>query len=242
MNSEATRHAPVLVELLALEGRQDAVRHRRALWYGVIAGILDLFLCGFLTGDVSSRPTEQNLIPLLFSQAIFYMLFVVAHFISVTRPILTKSTVFPLSSMQRYLFALANDLRHPVAIAIWCVTVLALVAVFPTSIIIVFVGIGVLILFLASVQIVTSATLVLLTRNDRPAQLAALFFGVLLVVLLNAGVLMGSQRLLADVPIVSWASAAIQAAWQGGWNTVLLYCGFLSVVIVLFFWGGKKLS
>jgi hypothetical protein len=197
----------------------------------VVFAAANLGLCAYMEHLLKADTGGHYLQLFLFLQASFCFLFTVVFHVQSLREILIKTSVFPVSGRQRFLFSVVCVLRKPLLFALWATSGLFLIVFYrhsPAT-----AAFGIVLLSMVLLDVVLLASILSLISVRSAAAAGALFLAVALVIplLTVVSTIFHAGGVLGAVPVVSWAAAGI-LGMQGGepwaaWSNFLYLSAFM---------------
>lgn len=205
----------------------------------VIAGA-NLFLCIYLEQRLRFDVDNHYLGLFIFLEASAWALLMISYFARSLTLVLVRTSIFPLTPVDRYAFAYVAGLRRPVMLGLWLTTLLFLAVFYRRTLLVAVSVIAVYSFMLLVLSALTTTLQFIFLRLSRPASGAGVLVAFGFVVLLAGTYLFHAASLPGVVPIVAQTTSALAGIQRGdfqgaGWNF-----GVLVVVLVAAFFIGKR--
>jgi hypothetical protein len=230
------RTARILLSARRTKDRGSSLA-RRALPF--VTGVVLLFYSGYCERYLRHDPSSHALRLYLFSLMCITCALSAAHFTGVTREILRRTAVFPVSGRSRFTFVALGTLFNPVSIAFLLSGGLSVGILFGQTLLARALSVANFAALVFLAQLHTIVALLLPISRQRSAVLAG--SGLMLVLLLPPGI-----SILLDnpgsIPVLGWAVAGIQAATAGDAARSLLFLSYLSSGVFLMGAIGRRVS
>jgi len=207
---------PDAASLLLIAERKTAPFERsKVRAHPVVFAAANLFFCGAMDHLLKEDPGGHYLSLFLFIEASICFLFSIGFHFQSLREILVKTSVFPATGWDRFLFTVVCIVRKPLTLALWLTAGLFMIVFYRRSPSAAAFGVALFSMMLLDTILLGSIMALLSIRSVEA--MGALFFAIALamIFLLVGAMVFHTGGILGALPVVSWAASGITAAEAG---------------------------
>jgi hypothetical protein len=226
------------LRLISVEKQKNTSVQGRVRIFPLVFACMNIFFCGFFDQYLQNDLDGHYLWLFFFVQSAIGILFSIGFFKQIVEEILSKTCIFPLSTLDRFNYLLFNNLRRTLS-AVWLLTTsLFLIVLYHREPITCIAAVIIFVLMVIALEALVDAALLMLRRSSRTIASAGIFALFLGFGMLVSSVVFHFHTVLREAPLVSWAAEGILAMQRSdlvsfGFNAVLMLSVLASTVFVV---------
>ena len=218
--------------LLAVDSRKGFAGPKRIKVQPFVFAFINLLFCvyydQFLRGDADGHYLQL----LFFVNASFFAAMVVGFFIQSNTEILLKTSIFPTTGWNRFLFVVLSTCRRPFVFSLWSTTSLFLLVFYRRNMLVMCSSVIIFTLMLLDLLIIASVLFLVGVRSSRSLSIGAPVLILGAVGILVSSVMFQIKSLLTTIPVLSWAADGILAAQRADTRALILNLTLLLIVAI----------